>query len=80
MEKPEKPKSNMEQAAEDLFNYAIDREEIKWLMANLADVYVGCRLGERIPRGDQAKVGDWLDFPSCLATGTRLIGPQFLTQ
>jgi len=29
MEKPEKPKSNMEQAAEDLFNYAIDREEVK---------------------------------------------------
>jgi hypothetical protein len=48
MEKPEKPKSNMEQTAEDLFNYAIDRAEVKWLMANLADVYVGCRLGERI--------------------------------
>jgi len=37
MEKPEKPKSNMEQVAEDLFNYAIDREEVKWLMANLAE-------------------------------------------
>ena len=39
----------MEQTAEDLVNYAIDRAEVKWLMANLADVYVGCRLGERIP-------------------------------
>jgi hypothetical protein len=37
MEKPEKPKSNMEQTAEDLFNYAIDREEVRWLMANLAE-------------------------------------------
>jgi len=37
MEKPEKPKSNMEQAAEDLFNYSIDRYEVKWLMANLAE-------------------------------------------
>jgi len=37
MEKPKKPKSNMEQPAEDLFNYAIDREEVKWLMANLAE-------------------------------------------
>ncbi len=41
--------SKIEQAAEDLFNYAIDRTEGKWLMANLADVYVGCRLGEKIP-------------------------------
>jgi hypothetical protein len=49
MENSEKPKSNVEQAGEDLVNYAIDRAEVKWLMANLADVYVGCRLGERIP-------------------------------
>ena len=49
MENSEKPKSNVEQAGEDLFNYAIDRAEVKWLMENLADVYVGCRLGERIP-------------------------------
>ncbi len=41
--------SKIEQGGEDLFNYAVNREEIKWLMANLADVYVGCRLGERIP-------------------------------
>lgn len=27
----------MEQAAEDLFNYSIDRYEVKWLMANLAE-------------------------------------------
>ncbi len=27
----------MEQTAEDLFNYAIDREEVRWLMANLAE-------------------------------------------
>ncbi len=37
MEEPEKPKSNVEQAAEDLFNYAIDREDVKWLMENLAE-------------------------------------------
>jgi len=36
MEKPEKPKSNVEQAGEDLFKYAIDREDVKWLMENLA--------------------------------------------
>ena len=36
MEKSEKPKSNVEQAAEDLFDYAIDREDVKWLMENLA--------------------------------------------
>ena len=29
--------SKIEQAASDLFNYAIDREEVKWLMANLAE-------------------------------------------
>ncbi|MGB5750482.1 MAG: hypothetical protein WBM69_26170 [Desulfobacterales bacterium] len=34
--KPDKPKSNAEQAAEDLFNYAIDREDVNWLMSNLA--------------------------------------------
>ena len=37
MEKPEKHKSNVEQAAEDLFNYTIDREDVKWLMENLAE-------------------------------------------
>jgi len=35
MEKPEKPRSNLEQAGEDLFNYAIDREDVHWLMTNL---------------------------------------------
>jgi len=34
MENSEKPKSNVEQAGEDLFNYAIDREDVKWLMTN----------------------------------------------
>jgi hypothetical protein len=33
----EKKPSNIEQAAGDLFNYAIDREDVKWLMANLAE-------------------------------------------
>ncbi len=37
MKKPEKHKSNVEQAAEDLFNYAIEREDVKWLMENLAE-------------------------------------------
>ena len=37
MEKPEKPKSQMEKVCEDLFNYAIEREDIKWLIAHLAD-------------------------------------------
>jgi hypothetical protein len=37
MEKPEKPKSKMEKVCEDLFNYAIDREDVKWLMAHLAE-------------------------------------------
>jgi hypothetical protein len=32
----EKPGSNLEQAGEDLFNYAIDREDVKWLMGNIA--------------------------------------------
>ena len=36
MEKQEKKPSKIEQAAEDLFNYAIDREDVKWLMGNLA--------------------------------------------
>jgi len=36
MEKPENTKSNVEQAAEDLFNYAIDRQDVKRLMENLA--------------------------------------------
>ena len=33
----EKKPSKIEQAAGDLFNYAIDREDVKWLMANLAE-------------------------------------------
>jgi len=37
MENSEKPKSNVEQAGEDLFNYAIDREDVKWLMTNLPE-------------------------------------------
>jgi len=37
MENSKKPKSNVEQAAEDLFNFAIDREDVKWLMENLAE-------------------------------------------
>lgn len=37
MGKQEKKPSKIEQAAEDLFNYAIDREEVNWLMANLAE-------------------------------------------
>jgi len=36
MQKPEKPKSNVAQAAEDLFNFAIDRQDVKRLMENLA--------------------------------------------
>ena len=32
-----KQPSRIEQAASDLFNYAIDREDVKWLMANLAE-------------------------------------------
>ncbi len=34
-QKKQPPK--IEQAASDLFDYAIDREEVKWLMANLAE-------------------------------------------
>jgi hypothetical protein len=37
MEKSEQPKSNMEQAGEDLFNYAIDREDVKWLMTSFPE-------------------------------------------
>jgi len=37
MEKQEKKPSKIQQAAKDLFNYAIDREDVKWLMANLAE-------------------------------------------
>lgn len=36
-EKQKKQTSKIEQAASDLFNYAIDREDVKWLMANLAE-------------------------------------------
>lgn len=35
MEKLSESKSSIEQAAEDLFNFAVDREDIKTLMANL---------------------------------------------
>ena len=37
MEKQDKKTSKIERAAEDLFNYAIDREDVKWLMENLAE-------------------------------------------
>ena len=37
MENQEKKPSKIEQAAADLFNYAIDREDVKWLMANLSE-------------------------------------------
>lgn len=33
----EAEKTQVEQAAEDLFNYAVDREDVKWLMACLAE-------------------------------------------
>ena len=36
MEKQDKPKSNIEQAGEGLLDYAVDREDVKWLMAHLA--------------------------------------------
>jgi len=36
MEGQDKPKSNIEQAGGDLFDYAVDREDVKWLMAHLA--------------------------------------------
>ncbi len=35
MASSEKPKSPVEQACEDLFNFAIEREDTKWLMARL---------------------------------------------
>ena len=35
-EKTKQP-TNIEQAGEDLFNYAIDREEVKWLMASMPE-------------------------------------------
>ena len=37
MENSEKETSEIEKAGEDLFNFAIDREDVKWLMANLAE-------------------------------------------
>jgi len=37
MEKSEKKKSEMEKAAEDLFNFAIDRQDVKWLMTRLPE-------------------------------------------
>ena len=37
MNHKEKKPSKIEQAASDLFNYAIDREDVKWLMAHLAE-------------------------------------------
>jgi len=37
MEKPEKKKTEIEQAGEDLFNFAIDREDIKWLISQLPE-------------------------------------------
>jgi hypothetical protein len=36
MEEQDKAKSSLEQAVQDLFNYAVDREEVKWLMTHLA--------------------------------------------
>jgi hypothetical protein len=36
-EKQKKQPSRIEQAASDLFNYAIDREDVNWLMANLSE-------------------------------------------
>lgn len=39
---PEKT-SELEQAAEDLFNYAIDREDVKWLMARLPEAAAASR-------------------------------------
>jgi hypothetical protein len=37
MAKSEKPESKMEKICDELFNYAIEREDIKWLMAHLPD-------------------------------------------
>ncbi len=36
MDPSEKEKSEIEQAAEDLFNFAVDREDVKWLLARIA--------------------------------------------
>ncbi len=36
MDKLEDRKTDIEKVAEDLFNHAIDREDVKWLMAHLA--------------------------------------------
>lgn len=33
----EDKKSTLEQAGEDLFNFAIDREDVKWLLAQLPE-------------------------------------------
>ena len=33
----QKKPSKIEQAADDLFNYAVDREDVKWLMAHLSE-------------------------------------------
>ena len=37
MEKPTKPKSKIEKVCDDLFNYAIEREDVRWLMSRLPD-------------------------------------------
>jgi hypothetical protein len=37
MEKQDNSKSNIDQAGGDLFDYAVDREDVKWLMAHLAE-------------------------------------------
>jgi hypothetical protein len=37
MEKRDKKKSEIEKAGKDLFNFAIDREGVKWLMAHLPE-------------------------------------------
>jgi len=37
MEHPEQKKSEIEQAGEDLLNFAIDREDIKWLVSQLPE-------------------------------------------
>jgi len=37
MEETEEGKSRLEQAGEDLFNFAIDREDVKWLLAQMSE-------------------------------------------
>ena len=37
MENSQKDKTGIEKAGEDLFNFAIDREDVKWFMAHLAE-------------------------------------------